>query len=273
MTSSDDYWIDSHIHLDWLGAPSAVAAAVQAAAAAGVGGYIVPGVDPERWPELLATVRSVTGALVAPGVHPQAATCWSDATARALESLLTTEGPVAIGEIGLDALVDVPAEVQEVALRGQLRLAVAAGLPLLIHCRRASERLLRILDEEDASRVGGIFHAFSGSVETARAVVRRGFAIGFAGTVTYPEARRAPAVLRALPEEWIVVETDAPDLPPHPYRGRPNRPELLPHIGACVATMRGWSVEEARRITTANVRRILKLPVVRSSYAVARMEG
>jgi TatD DNase family protein len=259
MSHKADGWIDSHIHLDCLGPPEAVAVAAEVAAGAGVRGYVVPGIDPEGWPRLLATVRSVTGAMAAPGVHPQAALCWDAATATALEGLIATEGVVAVGEIGLDGYVEVPAAAQEAALRGQLRLAVAAGLPLLIHCRRATERLLRILDEEDARRVGGIFHGFSGSVETALAVVRRGFAIGFGGPLTYPEARRAPEVLRALPAEWVVVETDAPDLPPHPYRGTPNRPELLPLIGASVAALRGWSLDETRKITAANTCRVLRL--------------
>ncbi|HAD04489.1 MAG: hypothetical protein A2091_05705 [Desulfuromonadales bacterium GWD2_61_12] len=259
MNSADGFWIDSHIHLDCLGSPPAVAAAVRAAAGAGVGAFVVPGIDPEHWPGLLATVRRVPGALAAPGVHPQAATCWNAATAAALEVLLATAGVVAIGEIGLDAFVNSPPAAQEEAFRGQLRLAIAAGLPLLIHCRRASGRLLRILDEEDARRVGGIFHAFSGSVETAMEAIQRGFAIGFGGTVTWPEARRAPQVLQALPAEWIVVETDAPDLPPHPYRDSANRPDLLPHIGATVAALRGWGLAETRNITSANVRRVLQL--------------
>lgn len=259
MNVADDCWIDSHIHLDCLGSPPLVAAAVRAATNAGVGGYIVPGVEPKHWPRLLATVQNVAGALAAPGVHPQAAHCWDAGTALALEKLSVKREVVAIGEVGLDALVAIPAAVQEAALRGQLRLAIGAGLPLLIHCRQATERLLRILAEEDAGRVGGIFHAFSGSLETARAVVKLGFAIGFGGTVTYPEARRAPEVLRGLPAEWIVVETDAPDLPPHPFRKGANRPELLPYIGACVANLRGWSEEEACKITNANTRRVLQL--------------
>lgn len=259
MKPVDDIWIDSHIHLDWLGPPAVVEDAVRAATAVGVGAYVVPGVDAERWPALLATVRAVTGAMAAPGIHPQAATSWNAETAVALEGLVMTEKVVAIGEIGLDAIVDVPAAVQEKALRGQVQLAIAADLPLLIHCRRASDRLLRILDEEDARRVGGIFHAFSGSVETALAVIRKGFAIGFGGSVTWPEARRAPDVLRGIPAEWIVVETDAPDMSPHPFRAAPNRPDLLPCIGAAVAAVRGWTLEETRNITSANVRRVLHL--------------
>jgi TatD DNase family protein len=132
--------------------------------------------------------------------------------------------------------------VQEQAFRAQLRLAIAAGRPVLIHCRQAAGRLLQILREEGAERVGGIFHAFSGSLETARQGIRLGFAIGVGGTLTYPNARRLPEVVREVPAEWLVLETDAPDLAPHPHRGEVNRPAWLPLIARQVAELRRWSV-------------------------------
>jgi TatD DNase family protein len=107
--------------------------------------------------------------------------------------------------------------------------------------------------------VGGIFHAFSGSLETALQGIRLGFAIGVGGTVTYPNARRLPGVVQRVPEEWIVLETDAPDLPPHPHRGEVNRPAWLPLVAQRIAEIRGWSEVETARITTANAKRILKI--------------
>jgi TatD DNase family protein len=162
--------------------------------------------------------------------------------------------------IGLDALLPAPAlAVQEQAFRAQLRLAIAAGRPVLIHCRQAVGRLLQILREEGAERVGGIFHAFSGSLETARQGIRLGFAIGVGGTLTYPNARRLPEVVREVPAEWLVLETDAPDLAPHPHRGEVNRPAWLPLVARRVAELRGWSEAETARITTENAKRILKI--------------
>ena len=259
MPPADIFWFDTHVHLDALGTPAACAAAVAAARAAGVAGFVVPGVDPQGWEGLLHTVRNNPGAWAAPGVHPQAADCWNDGTARRLGTLLGEPQVVAIGEIGLDALVDIPAQQQELALRGQLRLARAHGLPVLIHCRRAFGRLLQILDEEGAARNGGILHAFSGSLEIAREAIRRGFAISFAGPLTYPAARRGPELLAAMPREWVVIETDAPDLAPHPLRGAANHPEYLPLVGRAVATLRGWSEAETALCTSTNARRILRI--------------
>lgn len=252
-------WFDTHVHLDCLTNEGDPASAVAAARAVGVTHLLIPGIAPPGWPALLALASTLPGVLVAPGVHPLAAARWNQATARDLERLLVEESVVAVGEVGLDALLDVPQAIQEQALREQLALAVAAGKPLLLHCRRASERLLRLLDEAGAQRIGGIWHAFSGSFETAQEALRRNFAIAFGGPLTWPGARRAPEVLQRLPAEWIVLETDAPDLAPHPHRGADNRPEWLPLIGAAVAAQRGWTVEQTAAITTANACRVLRL--------------
>lgn len=257
MNTAAPQWFDTHVHLDVFGALTEVAAVAEAARHVGVCGCVVPGVAPDGWDKLLAVAAAVPGAWAAPGLHPQAASAWNRDCARTLESLLDDAAVVAVGEIGLDSLCSESMDAQETALRAQLRLALAKRLPVLIHCRRAFGRLLQILDEEGAERVGGILHAFSGSLETARAAIRRNFAISFAGSLTYPGARRAPQLLAALPAEWIVLETDAPDLAPVPRRGEENRPAYLPLVGAAVAEIRGWSLPETARITTANAHRIL----------------
>jgi len=110
------------------------------------------------------------------------------------------------------------------------------------------------------THMGGIAHAFSGSLETARQLIGLGFALGIGGVITFPEARRLAEVVRAVPSEWLVLESDAPDLPPHPHRGEINRPEWLRLIAARVADMRGWTSSETARITSGNARRVLHLP-------------
>lgn len=256
MLRRGSFLIDTHVHLDYLSEPEA---ALEAARVVQVEAFVVPGVRRERWPGLLRLCR-LEGVRLAPGLHPQAAEQWEAAAEKELSDLLARPETVAIGEIGLDGTPGyLPHAVQEAALREQLRLAVAHGRPVLIHCRKADGRLLEILRTEGAQRVGGIFHAFSGSVETAREAIRLGFALGFGGPITWPGARRGPEVLRAVPAEWIVLETDAPDLSPYPHRRDENRPAWLPLVAAKVADLRGWSLEETARITTANARRILKL--------------
>lgn len=249
---------DTHVHLDCWPSP-ALEKELDLARRAGVEGFVVPGVERADWPKLIRLARAEAGVWAAPGLHPLAAGQWNEAAGKELEGLLADPAVIAVGEIGLDGLIEVPPEVQERALRGQLKLAVAAGLPVLIHCRKATERMFTVLREERADQVGGVLHAFSGSVETARQAVDLGFAIGFGGTLTYPNARRALAALRNLPEEAILLETDAPDIPPHPHRGEENRPSWLPLIAHRVAEIRGWDEGATARITTANARRVFRL--------------
>ena len=249
--------IDTHIHLDYLGdLPQALATA----RTDGIGGWVVPGVDPARWPLLLAAVAATPGAWAAPGVHPQAAAGWGAESEGALSRLAGDPRTVAIGEVGLDRTSGPDLATQEAAFREMIGLARAAGLPLLLHSRGATGRLLDILRRERAAEVGGIAHAFSGSLEVARQLIDLGFALGIGGVVTFPEARRLAEVVRTVPAEWLVLESDAPDLPPHPHRGQVNRPEWLTLIAARVAALRGASLEETARITTANARRVLRLP-------------
>lgn len=260
MTGTAPLLFDTHVHLDASPLAEDLGEEIQRARRAGIGHFVVPGVDRSGWRQLLSVVQAVDGAWAAPGLHPLAAGEWCPECERELERLLAEPQVVAIGEIGLDALLpSPPLDVQERVLRTQLRLAVAAGRPVLIHCRQATERLLRILREEGAARVGGILHAFSGSLETVLQGIRLGFAIGVGGTVTYPNARRLPEVVQKVPAEWLVLETDAPDLAPHPHRGEVNRPAWLPLVARRVAEIRGWSEVETARITTENAKRILKI--------------
>jgi TatD DNase family protein len=260
MRDAAPFLFDTHVHLDAFPLAKDLAEEVRRARRAGIGHFVVPGVERSGWRRILEIAQVVDGVWAAPGLHPLATGEWCPECERELQRLLVEPKVVAIGEIGLDALLPSPSlAVQEQVFRAQLRLAIAVGRPALIHCRQATERLLRILREEGAERVGGIFHAFSGSLETACLGIRLGFAIGVGGTVTYPSARRLPEVVRKVPADWLVLETDAPDLSPHPHRGEVNRPAWLSLVARRVAELRGWSEEETARITTENAKRILRL--------------
>ena len=250
-------YIDTHIHLDYLDAPQAQ---LEEARRAGVGAWVVPGTSCERWPALMATAARHAEVYAAPGIHPQAADRCGVSDLNELRRLLQQPGVVALGEVGLDRLVECPWQVQEELFVQMIRLAREADKPLLIHARRSTERVLELLRQEGASQVGGIFHAFSGSLETARAIIALNFAIGVGGVVTFATARRLPEVVRGVPPTALVLETDAPDLAPEPYRGQPNRPAYLTLVAERVAALRGWSKQDTARITTANACRILNLP-------------
>ncbi len=250
---------DTHIHLDRMPPEVDLEAELAAAASAGVANCLVPGVHRADWPGLRKRVAATAGAWAAFGLHPLAATEWDRQCAEQLREFLDDQRAVAVGEIGLDRYVDVPADQQEKAFREQVGIAVDMALPVLIHCRRRPGRLLEILREENGQRVGGIMHAFGGSWPTAKAALDLGFALSFGGSLTYPEARRPLEVLRQAPADMIVIETDAPDMAPHPHRGETNRPAWLGLVLKRLAEIRGWSLEEAAANTTANARRILNI--------------
>jgi TatD DNase family protein len=251
-------FVDSHCHLDDPALLVRLSEVLAAGREAGVEKYLVPGVSPDGWDGIARLAEEHTGVYPAFGLHPMRAGCYDASLLTRLRSF--SDRAVAIGEIGLDYLItDPPRDVQKVAFRAQLRLAVTAGRPVILHCRRAFQDLLTIFREEDGPRIGGVMHAFSGSPEVAGECVRLGLFIGVAGTVTYRNAVRPPAVVRSIPLKHLLLETDAPDLTPEPYRGRANEPAFLAAIAGKVAEMKGVSPAEVARVTTANAERLFKL--------------
>ncbi len=248
--------IDSHCHLDLEPLHSLLPHIVQEARSVGVCGYLVPGVNPDGWPGISALAEENFQILPAYGIHPMHAGCLDDFVLEQLRQR-ALQG-IAIGEIGLDPSYHVPMELQERVFRDQLRLAVSCGLPVLIHCRRAFQRVLTIMVEEHADQVGGIMHAFSGSVEMAGEFIRLNFAISISGTVTWNNAVKPLRLACELPLEHLVLETDAPDMTPQRYRGVFNRPAWITETAQRVAEVRGCPLEDIARATTANVRRILR---------------
>ncbi len=251
-------FIDTHCHLDAPPLAGRLASVIAEARQAGVGKYFVPGVSPAGWGEIAAMAKAWEEVLPAFGLHPMHAELYSEEVLEQLANF--SRGGAAIGEIGLDYLLaGVSRTKQLAAFRDQLRLAVTTGLPVLIHCRRAFPDLLQILREEEVARVGGVLHAFSGSVETAVECIRLGLQIGVAGTVTYRNAVRPLALVSSIPLEHLLLETDAPDMTPEPYRGKSNEPALLVETAKKVAAIKGVSLEEVAAVTTANAERLFRL--------------
>lgn len=250
--------IDTHCHLDDPAIAVRLSQVLAAGTAAGVGKYIVPGVAPEGWTGIARLAEENPGVYPAFGLHPMRAARYDDELGG--ELLLLASRAVAIGEIGLDYhLEEVSREKQQAAFRAQLKLAVAAGLPVQIHCRRAFRDLLGILEEEQVQRVGGVMHAFSGSPEVAGECIRLGLFIAIAGTLTYRNAVRPLDVVRSTPLEHLLLETDSPDMTPEPYRGRVNEPAFLVEIAKRVADVKRVTVEEVARVTTENAERLFRI--------------
>jgi TatD DNase family protein len=258
-------WIDTHCHLDAAEFDADRESVVARARAAGVAQIVIPAVEPGNFD----TVRALAhreGLAYALGIHPLLVLrAGPEALAALAESLRAHAGDprlVAVGEIGLDFFVPgLDATTQQHFYVEQLKLAQRAGLPVLLHVRRSADQLLAGL-----RRVGfthaGIAHAFNGSEQQARAFIGLGFKLGFGGTLSFERSLQIRRLAATLPESALVLETDAPDIPPQwlyktaEQRGAGqtarNEPGELPRIAESLAALRGWTLEQTAAITMAN---------------------
>jgi TatD DNase family protein len=194
------------------------------------------------------------------GIHPHDARTADAAALDRIAALATAPKVVAVGEIGLDHYRDhSPRDAQRAALVAHLQLARRLGKPVLLHCREAHAELLDVCHAEGVAVVGGILHCFSGDLAVARRGLDLGLLISIAGPVTYPSARRLAEVVRLLPLDRLVVETDCPYLPPQPWRGQRNEPAYLPVTAARVAELLGVPPTQVAAETTRNAARLLGL--------------
>ena len=192
------------------------------------------------------------------GIHPDAAESVTEEALSEIEKLLQNERICAIGETGLDYYYDdVPREVQKVAFEKQAALAYELKLPLIVHSRDAHRDTLEILKKFPGIRA--VYHCCSASVEHARELAKLGFYMSFGGAVTFKNAKSAPEVIKSVPREIIMLETDCPYMAPVPYRGKRNHPGMIPHIAAKVAELWETTPEEVGRITTENALRFFDI--------------
>lgn len=189
------------------------------------------------------------------GSHPEDADHVNGKLLDEYRRLARHEKVVAIGEIGLDYYYDdIPREIQLNAFEEQMELAEALKLPVVVHMRDATEDALTVVARHPD--VKGVFHCFSGSAETAQWLVAHGWYVGFTGVVTFKNAKKAVEVVKAIPIERILTETDCPYMSPEPYRGKRNDSRNIPLIAAKIAEIKGLSAEEVGRITTENAKRL-----------------
>ncbi len=255
--------VDAHTHLDACGASDAadVTAMLDRAATAGVTRVVTVADDvaAAKWAVEAATWDDRVFAAVA--LHPTRTKDFGAPEQRVLEELAEHPRVVAVGETGLDYYWDyAPSERQQEAFRWHIELAKRVGKPLMIHDREAHEDIVRILDEEGAPSTV-VFHCFSGDDAFARRCVDAGYTLSFAGTATFrnANAKGLREAARTVPSDQMLVETDAPFLTPHPFRGRPNQPYCVNYTMRDLAELRGVSVEELTVATTRTAERIFGL--------------
>jgi len=250
--------VDTHCHLDLPVFDADRTSILENCRAGGVNSIVVPGVEAGGWERLLELCAEEQGLYPALGLHPVYIERHSEADLGALELILSTHRPIAIGEIGLDFYIrDLDRRRQQALLEAQLEMARAADLPVILHVRKAHDRMLSILKRVRVR--GGIAHAFNGSLQQAAEYAELGFKLGFGGMLTFERSSRLRALAKALPLESIVLETDAPDMTVVQHRGERNSPEYLPYCLAALAEIRNEPVEELARRTTANAREVLRL--------------
>jgi TatD DNase family protein len=262
-------WIDTHCHLDAPEFDADRDAVLQRAGDAGVCSQVLPAVTVDNF-DAVRALAAHHGLAYGLGLHPLYLPGTPGPHLERLQHALAAHAQdprlVAVGEIGLDHFVKhIDPALQERCYQAQLKLARDAGLPVLLHCRRSADALLKGLRRIEVA--GGIVHAFNGSEQQAQSFVERGFALGFGGAMTFERALQLRRLAASLPDEAIVLETDAPDIPPHwlyrtaaeraaGERAR-NEPGELPRIAAVMAELRGCSLAQLAALNEANARRVL----------------
>lgn len=251
---------DTHAHLNDPAFQHDLNEVLDRARTAGVRTIICVGSDLKTSAEAVELAAQREGIYAAVGVHPHEAKSADEQTWKAIRLLAGRPKVVALGEIGLDFYYyNSPPEVQIAVFRQQILLARELGLPIIIHDRDAHEEVYRILCEEKAGDVGGVFHCFSGGLDFAGKCLDLGFYISLAGPVTFKKAGELLRVACEIPLERLLVETDAPYLAPVPYRGKRNESAFIVETAKKVAETRGMEPEELAAATSNNARKLFSL--------------
>ncbi len=250
---------DTHAHLDDRAFDTDRAALLSQLPGLGLALVMNPGCSLASSRAAAALAENYDYVYAAVGSHPDAA---DEVTEDVLEQYrqLARQCPKvrAIGEIGLDYhYEDIPREVQQRAFRVQMALARELELPVIVHEREAHEDGMRIVEE--FPQVTGVFHCYSGSLEMAKVLIRRGWYIGFGGVLTFKNARKAVEAASQIPLDRLVLETDCPYMSPEPFRGRRNDPGRLHLVAERLAQLRGLSAEEIENITLENGKRLYRI--------------
>lgn len=270
--------VDTHAHLDFQQFDTDRQAVIQRAAEAGVAAIVTVGTDLASSQRAVELAGQYEGVYATVGVHPHDAKRLDGEALAALRALAEQPKVVAVGEIGLDYYRDrSPREAQRRALKAQLAWAAKLEKPVVIHDRDAHDEILDILSGwaaglQSSPLAGrlGVLHTFSGDRTMAEKVMDLGFYLSVSGPVTYRNTRELSEIVRALPLDRVVVETDCPFLTPHPHRGKRNEPAYVRLVAERIATLKGIHLEDVAATTTSNARHLfaLELPADRRADAM-----
>ncbi|WP_272545877.1 TatD family hydrolase [Burkholderia cepacia] len=256
-------FVDSHCHINFKGLADRLPAVLENMREHDVTHALCVSVDFETLPEVLAIADAHDNVYASVGVHPDHEDAREPTLAELVE-LAAHPKVVAIGETGLDyyrlegrSIADM--EWQRERFRTHIRAATATMKPLIIHTRSSSEDTLRIMAEERADVLGGVMHCFTEPWPVAEQALAQNFHISLSGIVTFKNATDVQDVARRVPLDRLLIETDSPYLAPVPYRGKPNEPAYVSHVGRFIASERGIAVEALADATTQNFFRLFKI--------------
>lgn len=257
--------IDTHVHLDDPRYDPDREAMFQRAAEAGVTTFITIGCDLTTSQSAVRLAETRTNVFATVGVHPHEAKEIQEDWYSQLRTLAGHPKVVAFGEIGLDFHYDhSPRDVQSHRFREQIQLAKALGLPLVIHTREAREETIRILKEEQAEEVGGVFHCFSEDAWLAKEALDLGFYLSFSGIITFRNAQPLRDILRTVPDDRLLIETDAPYLTPVPFRGTRNESAHVKLVAEHIASLKygdsPTGLAQVAHLTSDNAKRLFTIP-------------
>lgn len=250
--------IDTHCHLDFAQFADDREQVLNNAQTAGVSEFVIPGVQQNSWSTLIDLCNQQPNLHYALGLHPMFMAVHQAGDIHKLEALVAETAPLAIGEIGLDFYAkDSDRDLQITLFEQQLEIARTSQLPVIIHTRKAHEEVLAALKKIPV--VGGISHAFNGSLEQAKRYRELNIKFGFGGMLTFERSTKLRALAKQLELTDIVLETDSPDMTVEPHKGERNSPEYLPYCLQALADVRDEDIEVIAAATTKTAREVLSL--------------
>jgi TatD DNase family protein len=259
---------DTHCHLDFERFDADRDRVIERAEKQGLSRILVPGIDLESSRAAVHLAERNEMIFAAVGVHPNQGSGWTTDTRKYLVELADHPKVVAIGEIGLDFYRDwTPQSLQWKIFREQLEIAAEVGLPVVIHNREAHEAVIPALIawqqqlEDDGLELAskpGVLHSYSGNIKQADPVLKAGYYLGITGPVTFKNASEIQEVARRIPNRRLLIETDAPYLTPHPYRGKRNEPSYVYYVAEKIAEIRGISPKQVGKLTGDNAKNLFR---------------
>ena len=251
---------DAHCHLDFSEFDEDRDEIIALCRVQGVTRFVIPGVTRATWDRLLSTCERYDHAYPALGLHPYFISEHNDTDLADLKTYVSEHKLYAIGEIGLDYVVEnLDKTSQQHFFTEQLKIASECSLPVIIHARKAHDDVLSLLSRYKINK--GVIHAYSGSEDQAIRYINQGFMLGFGGAMTWTRSTRLQSLVANLPLASIVLETDAPDMPPEGHYGQRNSPEFLPEIFQKLCQLRYESPEQISAQLTQNVNKVFNLPI------------